>query len=210
MQQLNSAGRTTYRACRPWRHRKKAVAASVEWNMVRMDLLAHYKSLFLSYYDAMSFWLLFCSVGATRKIVRWQSLILFCCTTRLQKPSPKAIESETPSCFWFLLCYCKLNGAVVQVLQATSSCFIFKWSLITSLGLQVISNRKFVYYYINLYVWISYCIGMYQWIDDDADDWAIILRRGLGHQMPPIPKACPITKMLAFPWGRCDLMGQPG
>jgi hypothetical protein len=30
------------------------------------------------------------------------------------------------------------KSAVVQVLQATSWCFIFKWSIITLLGLQVI------------------------------------------------------------------------
>jgi hypothetical protein len=33
---------------------EKVVAASVEWIMVRMNLLAYYKKLFLSYYDATS------------------------------------------------------------------------------------------------------------------------------------------------------------
>jgi hypothetical protein len=36
-----------------------------------------------------------------------------------------------------------MKMAVVKVLQATSWCFIFKQSLIASLGLQVISSRKF-------------------------------------------------------------------
>jgi hypothetical protein len=38
--------------------------ASVEWIMVRMGLLAYYKYLFLSFYDAMSYLLLLCGVRA--------------------------------------------------------------------------------------------------------------------------------------------------
>ena len=34
-----------------------------------------------------------------------------------------------------------------------------------------------------LYVWISYCIGMYQLINDYGD-WGTIPRRGLGHHFP--------------------------
>ena len=46
MQQFNSAGRTTPRAALHGDEEsavEEAVAASVEWNMVRMDLLAYWK-----------------------------------------------------------------------------------------------------------------------------------------------------------------------
>jgi hypothetical protein len=51
------AGRATSRAA-AWRPRassRKSRRTSVEWIMVRMDLLAYYKKLFLSYYDATNF-----------------------------------------------------------------------------------------------------------------------------------------------------------
>ena len=58
MQQFYSACLTTPRANFDGDEEsafEEAVTASVEWNMVHMDLLAYNKILFLSYYDAMSF-----------------------------------------------------------------------------------------------------------------------------------------------------------
>ena len=69
MQQFNSAGRTTPRAALHGDERsvfEEAFAASVEWNMVRMDLLTYCNYLFMSYNDAMMmmcFSLLLCGVG---------------------------------------------------------------------------------------------------------------------------------------------------
>ena len=58
MEHFNSAGRTIPRAGLHGDEEsaaEEAVTAAVEWNMVRMDLLAYWKLLFMSYYVTKNF-----------------------------------------------------------------------------------------------------------------------------------------------------------
>ena len=58
LDQFNSAGRTTLRAGLHGDEESavdEAVTAAMEWNMVRIDLLAYWKLLFMSYYVTKNF-----------------------------------------------------------------------------------------------------------------------------------------------------------